>query len=168
MECLNILSISAEDLHIESLTFYFWFFFESVKRFHNIEIFASSYFSNTNIKIHLASLASSSESEDGGCTLPPHKKPRLSPPDLPDMALHANAASPEGLRKRRSPATTMKNCQLSNAFSLSPPYSITNSETKESLCKNFASGVSCPKLMSKCDKDIVRIIGQHLQGLGFK
>lgn len=92
-----------------------------------------------------AILASSSESEDGGTSPPPCKKQRVS-------------------------ATTMQanGCPQHNGES-----SIATSSQQNGSCTTFANGdfhiKSTPrKPMSQTDQDIVRLIVQHLRGLGLK
>ena len=92
-----------------------------------------------------AILASSSESEDGGTSPPPCKKQRVS-------------------------ATTMQanGCPQHNGESI-----VATSSQQNGSCTSFANGdfhvKSIPrKPMSQTDQDIVRLIVQHLRGLGLK
>lgn len=87
---------------------------------------------------------------------------------------HFNVA---GRHKRPSPVPIIKNCLLTDPV-LSPnsinkanchlqqPQHFCKQTDSKNLNIPFDFSVSSPKLLSKCDKDICRILGQYLQDLG--
>ena len=89
---------------------------------------------------------------------------------------HFNVA---GRHKRPSPVPIIKNLLLSDPL-LSPntvakatcplPQQINSCKQADSknLIVPFDFSVSSPKLLSKCDKDICRILGQYFHDLGLK
>ena len=99
-----------------------------------------------------ASLASSSESEDGGVSSPPRKKQRVS---ASNMQSNGCAAHNGGTGDRQVQASTS---QMNGACSAT-----SNGELRED-----GEGTEPVKLMCQSDRDIVRLIGQHLRGLGLK
>lgn len=145
-----------------------------------------------------ASLASSSESEDGGVSsYPPHKKPRLTPiapttTPAPPQDMQANGCFTTGSAPSSSVAAS---CATRRALQPPPPPPVyggaapipgpTHAEppppepgpfngSSLSLATTTAGNKAAietvyqVKLMSRKDKDIVRLIGQHLQSLGLK
>ena len=115
-----------------------------------------------------ASLASSSEDSevDGGPSFPPppSKKLRLSAemhaPQQANAAVNRSASSTIALTSRRSGA---------DAILSGDPGQATNGN-EGTLRMNGEHGTCEPssniKLMSRSDKDIIRLIGQHLQTIG--
>lgn len=84
-------------------------------------------------------LASSEDEQQGGLSPPPQKKARLSLDFESDMHRSRRTSKEDG-----EPSTS--NGEL-----------ITNGNTKPSVKK---------KSLSKVEEDVVRLVGQHLQGLG--
>ena len=99
-----------------------------------------------------ASLASSSESEDGGVSSPPRKKQRVFASNMQSNGCAAhNGATGDS---HTQPSTS----QMNGACSAN-----SNGELHEDV-----DGVAPVKLMCQTDQDVVRLIGQHLRGLGLK
>ena len=105
---------------------------------------------DTNHSHSGASLASSSESEDGGVSSPPRKKLRLSA-----SIMQANGCSQQNGESEAATASTSQ---------------------RNGACSNTANGdlheqgerVGFTKAMNQTDQDTVRLIGQHLRSLGLK
>lgn len=96
-----------------------------------------------------ASLASSAESDDGGVSPPPLKKQRLS-------AVSTNMQASNGCHNGDTASTSN---DLQNGTC---PFEDTV-EINGDVHKTIST-----KIRSQTDQDIIRLIGQHLRGLGLK
>ena len=103
-----------------------------------------------------ASLASSSESEDGGVWSPPRKKQRLVA--AANMQTNGNGCPQHNGETGESHLAAASTSQMNGACS------VLNGDL-EHTDHNDSDTV---KYMSDSDKDIVRLIGQHLRCLGLK
>ena len=103
----------------------------------------------TNNISNSAILASSSESEDGGVSPPPPKKQRVSVANMQSNGCPQHNGESEEVASTSRPNGTC---------SATANGEVTTPEDKQHLLKN----------MSRADQDVVRLIGQHLRGLGLK
>ena len=111
----------------------------------------------------VAILASSSDSDSGGLSPPPVKKQRLSA-----AAMQANATSgPGSTAAVHNGDTVVLNSNGANMAS----EPVSNGEAARAAGPSSSDGISRnprAKQLSQCDRDIVRLIGQHLKELGLK
>ena len=114
-------------------------------------------FRNTRHSDSTAILASSSDSEDGGVSAPPLKKQRLFANNMQSNANGCDAHNENGgTGDQQTQASTS---QLNGACAPA---------SNGDLSSEVNLHVAPIKIMCQTDQDIVRLIGQHLRGLGLK
>ena len=110
------------------------------------------YFHNTTQSCSTASLASSSGSEEGGVPSPPRKKQRL-------LCSSSSNMQANGCQQQHNGATTEPSTSQMNGSCTS---------TSNGQVHHDHDRMSPVDLMSQTDRDIVRLIGQHLRSLGLQ
>ena len=111
----------------------------------------------------VAILASSSDSDSGGLSPPPVKKQRLS---AAAMQANATSAGPGSTAAVHNGDTVLNS---NGANMASEP--VSNGEAARAAGPSSSDGIARnprAKQLSQCDRDIVRLIGQHLKELGLK
>lgn len=140
----------------------------------------------------LAILASSSDSENGGLSPPPAKKQRVSAASCSTVARSEVGPSTEEIpsQSNASLITTMEasgghsgpmvhngdvpsRLETNGTSDDRDGFATNGDASTESDEEILGNGFSCEsmgpkKQLSRSEQDIVRLIGQHLRGLGFK
>uniref|UniRef100_UPI00398E3B77 WD repeat-containing protein 26-like n=1 Tax=Pristiophorus japonicus TaxID=55135 RepID=UPI00398E3B77 len=122
-----------------------------------------------------STLASSSDSEPGGASSPPpRKKQRVS---AAGPRRQSSAPGPAGtMQQQQAPAPAPSTNGAPAPAAASPPATASHngsSEPPPGTGPGTASSGSAPaagrkkKRLSRADEDVIRLIGQHLRGLGF-